>query len=202
MPLGYVDLGGGFGVGYQGESGLDLEALSAQVVPRVRERNLRLVLEPGRSIVGEAGLMLTRVLYVKEAAGKTFIIVDAGMTELLRPSHYRAFHRITPVRLREGTTPVLADIVGPVCETGDFLARDRELPLPEPGDVLAVETAGAYGFSMASNYNARRRPAEVMIDRGEALLIRCRETPEDLMLGEVIPARGARTTPPADPGPG
>ena len=202
VPLGYVDLGGGFGVGYQGESGLDLEALSAQVVPRVRERNLRLVLEPGRSIVGEAGLMLTRVLYVKEAAGKTFIIVDAGMTELLRPSHYRAFHRITPVRLREGTTPVLADIVGPVCETGDFLARDRELPLPEPGDVLAVETAGAYGFSMASNYNARRRPAEVMIDRGEALLIRCRETPEDLMLGEVIPARGARTTPPADPGPG
>jgi diaminopimelate decarboxylase len=191
VQLDYVDLGGGFGVGYEAEAGLDLNRLSAQVIPRIRQRNLRLILEPGRSIVGEAGVLLTRVLYVKRADGKTFIVADGGMTELLRPSHYGGFHRITPVRHREGTAPVLADVVGPVCETGDFLARDREILLPEAGDVLAVETAGAYGFSMASNYNARRRPAEVMIEDGEVRLIRRRETAEDLMRGEEIPARDA-----------
>jgi len=191
VPLEYVDLGGGFGVGYEGESGLDLDQLSAQVIPRLRQRNLRLILEPGRSIVGEAGVLLTRVLYIKKADGKTFVVVDGGMTELLRPSHYGGFHRITPVRPREGAGPVLVDVVGPVCEAGDFLARDREILLPEAGDVLAVETVGAYGFSMASNYNARRRPAEVMIEDGEARLIRRRETIEDLMRGEEIPARDA-----------
>ena len=187
VGLGYVDLGGGFGVGYDGEAGLDLEGLAAQVSPHLRKRGLRLILEPGRSIVGEAGMLLTRVLYTKEIVGKRFVVTDGGMTELLRPSHYGGFHRITPVRLRKAAPAVVADIVGPVCEAGDFLARDREIVLPEPGDVLMVETAGAYGFSMASNYNARRRPAEVMIESGKAILIRRRETTDDLMRGEEIP---------------
>lgn len=196
ISLGYVDLGGGFGVGYRGEAGLDAERLAAEVAPRLRERGLSLIVEPGRSIVGEAGVLLTRVLYVKRLVGKTFIVTDGGMTELLRPSHYGGFHRIAPVRAREGAPTVTADVVGPVCESGDFLARDRELPLPEPGDLLVVETSGAYGFAMASNYNARRRPAEVMIEQGEAVVIRTRETIEDLWKGEEIPPAPPEPSPP------
>jgi diaminopimelate decarboxylase len=193
VHLGYVDLGGGFGVGYDGEPGFELEAFAEGVVPRLKERDLSLVVEPGRSIVAEAGMLLTKVLYLKEAPGKTFVVTDGGMTELVRPSLYGGFHRVTPVRWREGAEEVRADVVGPVCESGDFLARDRSIRRPEPGDVLAVETAGAYGFTMASNYNARRRPAEVMIEDGRPALIRSRETFEDLMRGEVIPPRkGAR----------
>jgi len=192
--LEYLDLGGGFGVGYDGEPGFDLEALAHRVVERLAPRSLRLILEPGRAITGEAGVLLTRVLYRKEAGGKTFIVTDGGMTELLRPSHYGGFHRITPVHERDGAPMVVADIVGPICETGDFLALDRPIPLPEPGDLLAVETAGAYGFTMASNYNARRRPAEVMVEGGEVLLIRRRETVEDLLRGEEIPTLRAPST--------
>jgi diaminopimelate decarboxylase len=147
------------------------------------------VVEPGRSIVAEPGVLLAKVLFLKETPGKTFVVTDGGMTELVRPSLYGGFHRVTPVRWREGAPEVLSDIVGPVCESGDFLARDRTIRRPEPGDVLAVETAGAYGFTMASNYNARRRPAEVMIEDGKAVLIRSRETFDDLMRGEVIPPR-------------
>jgi diaminopimelate decarboxylase len=189
VSLGYVDLGGGFGVEYQGEAGLDPEDLADEVLPRLRQRGLRLIVEPGRSIVGESGVLLAKVLYVKRASGKTFVVTDGGMTELLRPSHYGGFHGIAPVRAREGAPTVTADVVGPVCESGDFLARDREVSLPEPGDFLAVKTAGAYGFAMASNYNARRRPAEVMIENGEAVLIRHREALEDLWRGEEIPPR-------------
>ena len=187
VHLRYVDLGGGFGVGYDGEPGFDLEAFAQGVVPRLEQRGLSLVVEPGRSIVAEAGMLLTKVLFVKEAPGKTFVVTDGGMTDLVRPSLYGGFHRVTPVRWREGAREVEADVVGPVCESGDFLARDRSIRLPEPGDVLAVETAGAYGFTMASNYNARRRPAEVMIEGGRPVLIRSRETFDDLMRGEVIP---------------
>ncbi len=187
VALEYLDLGGGFGVGYAGESGLPVEVLATEVVPRVRERGLRLVLEPGRSIVGESGVLITRVRYMKEAGGKTFVITDGGMTELLRPSHYGGFHGIEPVTLRPGVPSATVDVVGPVCETGDFLARDRTLPLPEPGELLAVGTAGAYGFSMASNYNARRRPPEVLVEGGVAHLVRRRETFDDLMTGETIP---------------
>ena len=187
IVLEYVDLGGGFGVAYDDGAAMDIEALAARVVPAVRSRGLRLVIEPGRSIIGEAGLLLARVLYTKRVGAKYFIVTDAAMTELLRPSHYGAFHRITPVARREGAPTVVADVVGPVCESGDFLARDREIELPEAGDLLAVETVGAYGFAMASNYNGRRRPAEVLIEGGEAMLIRERETHEDLMRGETIP---------------
>lgn len=186
--LEYLDLGGGFGVGYSGEPGLSLEELASHVVPPLAARNLRLILEPGRSVVGHAGVLLTRVLYRKESGGKTFVITDGGMTELLRPSHYGGWHRIAPVE-RGGDGPVArVDVVGPVCESGDFLARDRDLPLPEPGDLLAVGTAGAYGFTMASNYNARLRPAEVLVEGGAPLLVRSRETLEELTRGESIPS--------------
>jgi diaminopimelate decarboxylase len=187
IGLDYLDLGGGFGVGYDGEPGLPLETLAREVVARLRGRGLRLLLEPGRSVVGEAGVLLTRVLYTKVAGGKTFLVADGGMTELLRPSHYGGWHLITPVRLREGVPVLPVDVVGPVCESGDFLARGREIPAQEPGDLLAVATAGAYGFSMASNYNARRRPAELLVEGGEVHLVRRRETLEDLTRGEEIP---------------
>jgi diaminopimelate decarboxylase len=133
---------------------------------------------------------------VKRQGGKVFVVTDGGMTELLRPSHYGGFHRITPVRENEGAPEVVADVVGPICETGDFLALDRPIRLPEPGDLLAVETVGAYGFAMASNYNARRRPAEVMVEAGKALLIRRRESFDDLVRGEEIPARSGGPTSP------
>lgn len=187
VPLEYLDLGGGFGVGYRGEAGLPLDRLATVVTERLRERGLRLILEPGRSIVGEAGVLLTRVLYRKESGGKRFVITDAGMTELLRPSHYGGWHRVTPVMEDAAAPEVPVDVVGPVCESGDFLALDRPLPLPERGDLLVVGTAGAYGFSMASNYNARRRPAEVLVENGRPLLIRRREEVDDLIRGEVIP---------------
>jgi diaminopimelate decarboxylase len=185
----YLDLGGGFGVGYDGEPGMDLDALAAEVIPRLQSRGLSLMVEPGRSIVGEAGVLLTEVLYLKESGGKIFVVTDAGMTELLRPSHYGGFHRIVPVRFNPEADRVVVDVVGPICETGDFLALDRPIARPAPGDLLAIGTAGAYGFVMASNYNARRRPAEIMIEGGEALLIRERESVEDLIRGERVPEK-------------
>jgi diaminopimelate decarboxylase len=184
-----LDLGGGFGVGYEGGPGLTPEIVAEAVVPRLRDSGLRLVLEPGRSIVGEAGVLVTRVLYMKEAGGKTFAITDAGMTELLRPSHYDGWHRIEPVVWAPGAPEGAVEVVGPVCETGDFLARDRHMPIPAPGDLLAVGTAGAYGFVMASNYNARPRPPEVMVEGDHVHLVRPRETEDDLLRHEWIPAR-------------
>ncbi len=184
MALDFLDVGGGFGIGYAGEAGMDLAALATELVPRVREAGLRLILEPGRSVVGEAGLLLTRVQYVKRSAGKTFVVVDGGMSELIRPSHYGGFHGIQRVDEREPRRNDVVDVVGPICESGDFLARDRALDVPEPGELLAVLTAGAYGFSMASNYNGRRRPAEAMVDGDRVTLVRRRETLEDLVRGE------------------
>jgi diaminopimelate decarboxylase len=141
---------------------------------------LTLLLEPGRSLVAAAGVLLTRVLYLKRNGDKRFVIVDAGMNDLLRPALYKAHHRIEPVRERTGEGMV-ADVVGPVCETGDFLARARELPPLEAGDLLAVRDAGAYAFVMSSNYNLRPRAAEVLVEGGAARLIRRRETFEDLV---------------------
>lgn len=187
IELEYLDLGGGFGVGYRGEEAFPLEELAREAVPPLRKRGLRLILEPGRSVVAHAGVLLVRVRHVKRSGRKTFVIADGGMTELLRPSHYGGFHGIRPVRSRDGAPRESVDVVGPACETGDFLARDRELPMPEPGDLLAVESAGAYGFTMASNYNARRRPAEVLVEDGTPHLVRRRETLDDLIRGEEIP---------------
>lgn len=188
IPLEYVDLGGGFGVAYGDESEIDLARLAAAVLPAVTGRGLRLVLEPGRFIVGEAGMLIVRVLYVKRSGNKTFVITDGGMTELLRPSHYGGYHQIEPVRTRPGAAVVVSDVVGPVCEDGDFLARDRAIELPSAGDLMVVRTAGAYGFSMASNYNSRLRPAEVLVADGRLRLIRERETFADLVRGERIPS--------------
>ena len=185
IDLDFVDLGGGFGVGYEGEDGLSVEALAAIVVPRVAETGLRLILEPGRFIVGQAGILVTKVLYVKHSGSKTFVVTDGGMTELIRPSHYQGFHRIEPVISREEAAREVVDVVGPICETGDFLARDRVLQMPAQGDLLAVQTAGAYGFVMASNYNSRRRPAEVVVNGAEVTLARRRETFDDLLRGEI-----------------
>jgi len=147
-------------------------------------RHLHVLIEPGRSIAGNAGVLLTKVLYRKTTGGKKFVIVDAAMNDLIRPALYQAHHEILPVRSRD-VPAMRADVVGPVCETGDFLARDRELPEVLPGDVLAVCTAGAYGFAQSSNYNARARPAEVMVEDTVWTLVRERETYEDLIRGEV-----------------
>jgi diaminopimelate decarboxylase len=184
VALQYLDIGGGFGISYDERPGLDIQALAGRIVPRTRQAGLRLVLEPGRSLVGEAGVLLTRVQYVKRAEGKTFVIVDGGMSELIRPSHYGGFHGIEVAGPTEGRPVQPVDVVGPICETGDFLALDRPMPVPEQGDLLAVRTSGAYGFAMASNYNGRLRPPEVIVDGADVQLARRRETYEDLIRGE------------------
>jgi diaminopimelate decarboxylase len=185
--LEFVDLGGGYGVAYEDKDEMSAGRLAERIVPPVRDSGLRLVLEPGRYIVGEAGVLVTRVQFVKASGEKTFVITDCGMTELLRPSHYQGYHRIEPVRERSGSPVVEVDVVGPICETGDFLARDRDLALPLRGDLLAVCTAGAYGFAMSSNYNGRARPAEVVVDGEAVTLARRRESLEDLVRGEWRP---------------
>ena len=185
--LDFVDIGGGFGVPYDGEQRLIIEDLARVILPVIRATGLRLVLEPGRSIVGEAGVLLTRVEYVKQVGTKWFVIVDGGMSELIRPSHYGGYHAIEPVVMPGPRNIEVVDVVGPICESGDFLAQARSLELPEPGELLAVRTAGAYGFAMASNYNARRRPAEVLVEGDRVHLARRRETIEDLVRGETIP---------------
>jgi diaminopimelate decarboxylase len=183
FPLETVDLGGGLGVDYEGGGGPGAAALAARVLPELAGLPLTLLLEPGRSLVAGAGALLTRVLYLKENRGKRFVIVDAAMNDLLRPALYGAHHRIEPVVSGEGA-PQMVDVVGPVCETGDFLARDRELPPLAVGDLLAVRDAGAYGFCMSSNYNLRPRAAEVLVADGGLRLIRRRETFEDLIRTE------------------
>ena len=185
IDLDFVDLGGGYGVSYDGGDGMSVEDLADIVVPRVAEAGLRLILEPGRFIVGEAGILVTKVLYVKHSGTKTFVVMDGGMTELIRPSHYQGFHRIELVISREEATHEVVDVVGPICETGDFLARDRMLQMPASGDLLAVHTTGAYGFVMASNYNSRPKPAEVVVDGAEVTLARRRESLDDLLRGEL-----------------
>ncbi len=185
IELEYFDMGGGFGVSYEGGADAAAKEFADTLVPYVKQSGLRLIMEPGRFIVGPAGVLLARVLYIKEMGGKTFVITDTGMNDLLRPSHYSGYHAVEPVRQRSDRDTVRADIVGPVCETGDFLALDREVARPEEGELLVIRTAGAYGFSMASQYNARVRPAEVLVEGDSFRLIRRRETYDDLVRGEV-----------------
>ena len=189
--LEYVDLGGGFGIADAVGGEIDLRELGREVAARIAAapgrapgRPLELIVEPGRFLVGDAGVLVTRVLYVKRSGGKTFVVTDAGMTELIRPSHYGGEHAIVPVREDGHGSPRQVDIVGPVCEQGDFLARDRRLPLPRPGAFLCVQQAGAYAFAMASNYNSRPRPAEVLVHGGRATLVRRRERYSDLIRGQ------------------
>jgi len=185
-PIRHLDLGGGLGVAYHaGEKAPAIGAYVECLKGRVQSSGLRVVVEPGRSIVGPAGVLLTRVLYRKKNGPKEFIVVDAAMNDLIRPSLYRAHHEILPLR-RNPLPPVTADVVGPVCETGDFLARDREVANVMPGDYLAVCTAGAYGFVLSSNYNSRPRAAEVLVEGDRWRVIRRRESQEDLVRGETV----------------
>ncbi|HEX7880670.1 MAG TPA: diaminopimelate decarboxylase [Candidatus Eisenbacteria bacterium] len=179
----HVNMGGGLGIRYKDEEPPTPAALAGAVVPVYAGLEIELLLEPGRWIVGPSGLLLATVIDVKTTGTDTFVVVDAGMNDLIRPSLYGAWHDIAPVVPRPGTARVV-DVVGPICETGDFLARGRELPPLEPGDVVAVRDAGAYGFSMASTYNSRPRPAEVLVDSGRTRIIRRRETIDDLLVAE------------------
>ena len=184
----YVDAGGGFGVPYRLPHSYDFAADVANYAQAVLEPlsglDVHVLLEPGRSVVAPTGVLVTRVLYRKTNGAKRFLIVDAGMNDLLRPSLYRAYHEIVPLTTSPAAARESTDIVGPVCETGDFFARDRELPIVEEGGLLAILDAGAYGMSLASNYNTRLRPAEVLVEGKRARLIRKRESFRDLVRSE------------------
>lgn len=181
-----IDLGGGLGIRYRdSDRPLDVNAYADAVLPHLATSGLSLVVEPGRFLVGNAGVLLTRVLYRKKSGGRMIAVVDAGMTDLIRPSHYQAYHEIS-VDGGDGRPSVPYDVVGPICESGDFFALDRELPELERGDLLRLGGAGAYGFVMTSTYNARPRPPEVLVDRDRFAVVRERETPEDLMRGECL----------------
>lgn len=185
----YLNVGGGLGITYSDEKPPLPKDLAEAIFPLVKDRNLTLVMEPGRVIVGNAGILVTRALYQKDGEAKRFVIVDAAMNDLIRPSLYSAYHDIRPVSEALLARPKHAvDVVGPVCESGDFLAKDRTLPEVKPGDLLAVMSAGAYGFVMASNYNSRPRVPEVLVKDAEVHVIRVRETYEDLVRGETVPA--------------
>lgn len=184
LPIRSLDLGGGLGVPYQeGETAPPIADYIHAMCRRVAGHNLELLIEPGRSIVAEAGLLVTRVLYRKTNGKKEFVIVDAAMNDLIRPALYHSHHHIVPLRQTDSAA-IVADVVGPICESGDFLARDREMPNVLPGDLLAICTVGAYGFVAASNYNARPRPPEILVEDDRYRVIRKRETYEDLIRGE------------------
>jgi len=186
ISIQYLDIGGGLGITYKDENPPLPSQLAKSILPLISKHNLTLIAEPGRSIVGNAGILVTKVLYLKKSANKIFVIVDAGMNDLIRPSIYGAYHNIQPVA-KKNRTKITADIVGPICESGDFLAKDRQISVVRQGEYLAVMSAGAYGYSMSSNYNSRPRPAEVLVRDGNFALIHKRETYSDLLRGEKIP---------------
>lgn len=186
VEIRYLDLGGGLGIVYDQEAPPHPQEYAQAVLEELKGLPCTLIFEPGRVIVGNAGVLVTRILYTKRAPSKSFIIVDAGMNDLVRPSLYGSYHQIQPL-LREDRETEIVDVVGPICESGDFLARDRSLPMGKPGDYLAVMSAGAYGFTMASNYNSRPRPPEVLVRGDEFYITRRRETWEDLVQCESIP---------------
>ncbi len=186
-PIEYINIGGGFGIDYEPGQAPPPEAFAELLLPQIEGLGVQLILEPGRYIVGNAGVLLTRVVHLKQTPGRRFVVVDAAMNDLIRPSLYQAHHRVWPVASDapfedNGYAP--ADVVGPICESGDFLAKERALPPVQQGDLLAVFSAGAYGYAMSSNYNARPRPCEVLVDGDRYRVIRRRETYEDLILQE------------------
>jgi len=189
IPIRYLNIGGGLGITYSDETPPEPKDLAEAIFPLVRDLKCVLIMEPGRVIVGNAGVLLTKVLYTKDGETKRFLIVDAAMNDLIRPSLYDAHHDIRPVfesvaRAAKRTV----DVVGPVCESGDFLAKDRVMPEMNAGDLMAVMSAGAYGFVMSSNYNSRPRVPEVLVHEGQIHVIRARESYEDLIRGERVPA--------------
>ena len=198
----YFSIGGGMGIVYDpslasgapdwwdtdaSEGRMTLEDYAGAVVPKLKTLGLKILVEPGRLLVGNAGVLLTRVLYVKQTATKKFAIVDAGMNDLIRPALYESFHEIVPVAEPACTDTEKVDVVGPVCESGDFFAQDRALPPLAQGDVIALMSAGAYGATMSSNYNSRPLPAEALVSGERFAVIRARQTPEDLVRGESLP---------------
>jgi diaminopimelate decarboxylase len=185
IALKYLDLGGGLGIPYQEEPPSPAQYSAALLGP-LRDIGLKIIIEPGRVLVGNAGILVTKVLYVKETDVKRFIVIDGAMNDLIRPVLYEAYHDILPVARRAGADRQTADVVGPVCESGDFFARERDLPEVDSGDLLAVMSAGAYGFVMASNYNSRPRAAEVLVNGAEAHVIRDRDNFEDIIRNEKI----------------
>lgn len=189
IPIGHLDLGGGLGIRYTGENppepAAHANALLSRLAGTRQGSDYEIILEPGRAIVGNAGILLTRVEYLKPTEHRRFAVVDAAMNDLIRPALYQAVQEIVPVRLDSEAAPARHDLVGPVCETGDFLGKDRLLAL-EPGDLIAVRGSGAYGFTMSSNYNSRPRAAEVMVDGEQSHLVRRRESIQDLMAGESV----------------
>lgn len=189
IPIRYLNIGGGLGITYSDETPPEPKDLAAAIFPLVRDLKCVLIMEPGRVIVGNAGVLLTKVLYTKDGETKRFLIVDAAMNDLIRPSLYDAHHDIRPVyeTVARGAKETV-DVVGPVCESGDFLAKDRVMPQMNAGDLMAVMSAGAYGFVMSSNYNSRPRVPEVLVHEGQIHVIRARESYDDLVHGEQIPA--------------
>jgi len=191
-----LDIGGGYGAEYESGSVPSPDDYASAILPILADKDLKLILEPGKSICANAGILVTKVLYTKQSGGKRFVIVDAGMNDLIRPALYDAFHFIWPVEVPEGLVPVrrsrkllfdglqVVDVVGPICEGADFFAKDRPLPLVNRSDLLVIFTAGAYGFTMSSNYNARPRPPEILVDRDSFRIIRRRETYQDLVAPE------------------
>jgi diaminopimelate decarboxylase len=179
----YVNIGGGLGIVYNDEQPQTAKEFASRVLPILKQSGLKIIMEPGRFIIGSAAVLLVRVLYVKKTPFKTFVITDGGMNDLIRPALYGAHHGIVPLTKTAGS--MKADVVGPICESGDFFAKDRRLPAVKAGDFLAVMCAGAYGFSMASNYNSRRRPCEVTVSGARAVCIRKRESYRDLIRNEL-----------------
>ncbi len=186
IQISAIDLGGGLGITYDQEQPPRPEEYAAALIEEMGDMNCRLILEPGRVIAGNAGILVTRVVYIKEGSEKTFVTVDAAMNDLVRPSLYGSFQAIQPV-IREQKGEMVADIVGPICESGDFLAKDRNIPRLQAGDLIAVMSAGAYGFTMASNYNSRPKVSEIMVKEDEFFVVRQRESYDDLIRGEHVP---------------
>lgn len=183
IELKYIDLGGGLGITYDDEKPPTPQELAKALMPLIKKTHYQYIFEPGRYIAGTAGILVTKILYLKETQTKKFVIVDAGMNDLSRPVLYDAYHEIKPVK-ESGKNEMLVDIVGPICESGDYFAKNRRLPLVEQGDLLAIFNAGAYGFSMASNYNARPRACEVVVSKNRYYMVRDRETFGDLVSNE------------------
>ena len=182
----YLDLGGGLGITYEDEEPPHPVEYASNILEEIRGFGCTLILEPGRVIVGNAGVLISKVLYTKENEEKRFVIVDAGMNDLVRPSYYGSYHQILPVKEKD-CEEIVADVVGPICESSDFFAKGRKIPKPDPGELIAVMSAGAYGFSMSTNYNSRPRVAEVLVRDDQMFVIRKREDYEDLIRGEEIP---------------
>jgi diaminopimelate decarboxylase len=187
VEIEYLNIGGGLGIIYDRETPQTAKDFAKKVLPIFRNTGLKIILEPGRFIVGNAGILVTKVLYIKTTPKNKFVVVDAGMNDLVRPALYEAYHQILPLKARKSRTEKL-DVVGPICESADFFAKARKMSIPDEGDYLAVMSAGAYGFSMSSNYNSRRRAEEIVVVGDKSFVIRKRESYEDLVRNEEIPA--------------